>query len=402
MRACVISYSDYDTDGRVRRYGETLVKRGYHVDAVALWRDGCPAVNSTLEGVHVYRIQGRTRDEKGKFSYLARLLRFFWRSMVLVTRLQWKERYDLVHVHSVPDFEVFAAWLPKLMGAKVILDIHDIVPELYTSKFNTTRKSLMFACLVAMERISAAFSDHVIASNHIWQKRLRERSVAESKVTAIINFPDTKVFRPQGKNRSDGRFVLLYPGTLSYHQGLDIAIRAFARISGTFPCADFHIYGSGDQTEFLKRLVAELGLESRVLFKGSRMVDQMVRVIEDSDLGVVPKRGDGFGNEAFSTKILEFMALGVPVIIPDTDIDRYYFNDSVAHFFHANDEQSLADSMALLIANSAAREKLTRNAGKFVLKYTWDGNQAIYLDLVDRLVHPALKPSASAVRNLTD
>ncbi len=285
----MISYSVYNADSRVRRYAETLVKRGYHVDVIALWRDGQPAVNSVLNGVNVFRIQGRIKDEKSKFAYLSKLLRFLWRSMVLVTRLQWQERYDLIHVHSVPDFEVFAAWFPKLMGAKIILDIHDIVPEFYASKFNVSSKSLMFASLVAMERMSAAFCDHVIASNHIWEKRLRERSAAESKVTAIINFPDTNVYQRQGRNRSDERFVLLYPGTVSYHQGLDIAVRAFSTISSTFPQADFHIYGSGDQSAFLKTLVAELGLENRIFFKGSCTVEQIVRVIENADLGVVPK-----------------------------------------------------------------------------------------------------------------
>lgn len=402
MKACVISYSVYDSDGRVRRYAETLAKRGWHVDVIALWRDGSLAVHSDLRGVHVFRIQGRVKDEKSKFAYLVKILRFFLRSMVLVTRLQWKERYDLVHVHSVPDFEVFAAWLPKLMGARVILDIHDIVPEFYASKFNASPKSLIFSCLVAMERASAAFSNHVIASNHIWQKRLRERSVAESKVTAIINFPDTSVFRPQGRDRSDGRFVLLYPGTVNYHQGLDIAVRAFGRIRDGFPHADFHIYGSGDQSEFLKILVTELGLENRVFIRRGVPVEQIVRVIENADLGIVPKRGNGFGNEAFSTKILEFMALGVPVIIPDTVVDKYYFNDSVAHFFQANDEKSLADAMALLIANPEIRENLVCNAMQFVMKYTWDANQAIYLDLVDRLVRPVPKPYAGAVRDLPE
>lgn len=392
----------YDSDGRVRRYAETLVKRGYHVDVIALWRDGHPAVNSDVMGVHVFRVQGRIKDEKSKFAYLIKILRFFWRSMVLMTRLQWKERYNLVHVHSVPDFEVFAAWLPKLMGAKVILDIHDIVPEFYASKFNASPKSLIFSCLVAMERASTAFSDHVIASNHIWQKRLQERSVAESKVTAIINFPDTSVFRSQGRDRKDGRFVLLYPGTVNYHQGLDIAVRAFNRIRNDFPHADFYVYGSGDQSEFLRTLVAGLGLEDRVFLRRGLPVEQIVRVIENADLGIVPKRGDGFGNEAFSTKILEFMALAVPVIIPDTAVDKYYFNDSVAHFFHANDEKSLADAMALLIADSAIRESLVRNATQFVTKYTWDANQAIYVDLVERLVRPAPKPYASAVSDLPE
>ncbi len=398
----MVSYSMYDSDNRVRRYAETLVKHGYRVDAVSLRRAEQAIHNSDINGVRVFRVQSRVKNEKGKFDYLAKLVLFFLRSMLFLTREHLKEPYDLIHVHSVPDFEVFATLYPKIMGSKVILDIHDIVPEFYTSKFGASRTSLTFKSLVAMERLSTGFSDHVIASNHIWQKRLQGRSVAESKVTTILNFPDTQVFQPKGRNRSDGKFILLYPGTLTYHQGLDIAVRAFSAIKGLVPEAEFHIYGSGDQSAFLKSLVADLALEDRIFFKGSLAVEQMVGVIENADLGIVPKRGNGFGNEAFSTKILEFMAMGVPVIVPDTEIDTFYFDENVVKFFQANDEKSLADAMLLLIENSAVRETLVRNAGEFVKKYTWDVNQHIYLDLVDSLLNSGNDRGAARILESTN
>ena len=402
MRACMVSYSMYDSDNRVRRYAETLAKHGYRVDAVSLRREGQDVHNNTVNGVRVFRIQSRVKNEKSKFDYLAKLILFFGRSLIFLTREHLKEPYDLIHVHSVPDFEVFAALLPKIMGSKVILDIHDIVPEFYSSKFGASQDSLIFKSLVALERLSTAFADHVIASNHIWQKRLQRRSVPESKVTTILNFPDTQVFQPRGRDRNDGKFILLYPGTLTYHQGLDIAVRAFSLIKNQVPEAEFHIYGSGDQSALLKSLVAQLAIEDRVFFKGSLAVESMVRVIENADLGVVPKRGNGFGNEAFSTKILEFMAMGVPVIIPDTEIDTYYFDGTVAKFFRANDEKSLAEAMLLLIKNSAVRESLAGSASEFVKKYTWHVNQHIYLDLVDSLLSSRKNQGAARVLEGTD
>jgi glycosyltransferase involved in cell wall biosynthesis len=404
MRACMVSYSMYDSDNRVRRYAETLVKHGYHVDALSLRRGGQAVSNSVVNGVRVFRLQSRVKNEKSKFDYLAKLIVFFWRSLYFLTREHLKERYDLIHVHSVPDFEVFAALFPKIMGSKVVLDIHDIVPEFYASKFGASQNSLIFKSLVAMERISTAFADHVIASNHIWQKRLEGRSVAESKVTTILNFPDTQVFQPKGRDRNDGKFkfILLYPGTLTYHQGLDIAVRAFSLIKDQVPEAEFHIYGSGDQSAFLKSLVAQLGLENRVFFKGSLAVEQMVRVIENANLGIVPKRGNGFGNEAFSTKILEFMAMGVPVIVPDTEVDSFYFNENVVKFFRANDEKSLADAMLWLIGDEAVRETFVRNATEFVKKYTWDVNQHIYLDLVDSLLSSRKDRDAARILETTN
>jgi glycosyltransferase involved in cell wall biosynthesis len=385
MKVCMVAYSFYEGDNRVRRYAETLARRGDRVDVVSLRQNGQPP-RGIINGVHVFRIQRRVVNEKSKFSYLGRLLLFFMRSMTFLSVQQMKERYDLVHVHSVPDFEVFAAVVPKLTGSKIILDIHDLVPEFYLSKFKGTERSLTFRLLTTVERISARFSDHVIAANHIWEKRLQNRSVKESKCTTILNFPDTEIFQARGRTRTDNRFVILYPGTLNYHQGIDIAIRALALIRDQVPQAEFHIYGSGEQLNPLKALVQELGLEKRVFLMGTKPLHEISSVIENADLGVVPKRSNSFGNEAFSTKILEFMSLGVPVVVPDTAIDSYYFNNSVVKFFHANDEKSLADAILLMIKNPELRQKFSRDAAEFVLKYSWDMNKDTYLNLVDSLV----------------
>ncbi len=383
----MIAYTFYESDNRVRRYAEALAQRGDSVDVVALQQEGQSA-REVIGGVRVFRIQRRIVTEKSKFTYLSKLCLFFFRSMAFITREHIREPYRLVHIHSVPDFEVFAAMVPKLTGSKIILDIHDIVPEFYASKFNTSQNSLAFKLLVAVERMSTAFADHVIAANHIWQGRLQRRSVSDTKCTTILNFPDTQIFRRRAENRVNQKVVMLYPGTLNHHQGVDIALRAFALIKDQVPEAEFHIYGAGDQRDFLSDMIGELGLEDRVFLKGMLSLDQVAQAIENSDLGIVPKRKDGFGNEAFSTKILEFMAVGVPVIIPDTMIDRYYFNDSVVRFFHANDERSLAETMLLMIEHPELRQELVRGADEFIKRYTWNENRAGYLALVDSLLSP--------------
>jgi glycosyltransferase involved in cell wall biosynthesis len=129
-----------------------------------------------------------------------------------------------------------------------------------------------------------------------------------------------------------------------------------------------------------------------VFLKGIKPLHEIASVIENADLGIVPKRSNSFGNEAFSTKILEFMSLGVPVIVPDTAIDSYYFNDSVVKFFRANDEKSLADAILLMIKNPELRQRFTRDATKFVLNYSWDMNKDTYLNLVDSLVQSSKGP----------
>ena len=136
MNVCMIAYTFYEHDNRVRRYAESLAQFGHSVDVIAL---KSPKGDSftTLKNVSVYKIQERELNEKGKLSYLFRTLKFFISSFMFVTRKHLKRPYEIIHVHSVPDFEIFAALVPKLMGAKIILDIHDIVRNFFPANLIT-------------------------------------------------------------------------------------------------------------------------------------------------------------------------------------------------------------------------------------------------------------------------
>lgn len=381
----MLSYSIYDFDNRVMRYAETLASRGDSVDVIALRRKGDPRVGD-VEGVNVFRIQERSMPEKGQLVYMLRVLLFFVRATFFLSRKQLSRRYRLVHVHSVPDCMVFAAWLPKLMGAKIILDIHDILPEFYASKFKALPQSLTFKALLLIEKVSAAFADHVIVANHLWQEKLVLRALPAWKCTALLNFPDRSIFSCRGRTRKDSKLVMIYPGTLNSHQGVDVAIRAFALISNVAPHAEFHVYGSGRTKEALVTLTEELGLGNRVLFHDPLPLRDIAEVMENADLGIVPKRSDTFGNEAFSTKILEFMALQVPVIVSNTKVDRYYFNSSLVKFFESNDDQDLARCMLEMIESRERREQLVQNAWEFVRTNDWEANSSRYLELIRSLL----------------
>ena len=271
------------------------------------------------------------------------------------------------------------------MGSKVILDIHDIVPEFYASKFNTSRDSLVFKTLVLMEKLSIAFSDHVIIANHIWHETLLSRSVAPEKCTVVMNYPDIAIFQKKPRTRDDGKFVMVYPGSLNWHQGLDVAIKAFAKIAGKYPQAEFRIYGEGGEKKALLELIRELNLSDRILFLGMKPMHEIAHVMAEADLGVVPKRAVSFGNEAFSTKIPEFMAVGVPVLASSTMIDRYYFNDSQILFFRSEDVDDLASKMETLINDSRLRSRLVEGGDAYVRDNNWDVKRDEYFDLIRSL-----------------
>jgi glycosyltransferase involved in cell wall biosynthesis len=381
----MLAYTFYEGDNRVRRYAEALVKRGDTVDIVACGRVGQPS-RVTISGVTVYRIQTRRIDEKGKIDYLIKIMLFLIKSFVFLTWRHLRKPYQLIHVHSVPDFEVFAAVAAKLTGARIILDIHDIVPEFFAGKFSAGKITFLSRALMVVEKLCCSFSDHVIIANHIWGKTLITRSIKKEKCSVVLNYPDPAIFKSNLPHNGGGSFSMTYPGTLSRHQGLDIAIRALDLAKEKLGPFQFDIYGRGSEEQSLKDLTSSLGLNEQIHFCGILPLEEIAGKMAMSDLGIIPKRADDFGNEAFSTKIFEFMALGVPVLISSTKIDRYYFSDSVVMFFESGNERQLADKILFLAGNRQVRDALVARASLFIKQYNWDAKKSEYFTIVDSLV----------------
>ncbi|HMD84899.1 MAG TPA: glycosyltransferase family 4 protein [Terriglobia bacterium] len=384
MRVCMLSYSFYKIDERVQQYARALAERGDEVKVLALRRDGYPT-EEIIDGVKVVGIQSRRLDERGPLAHLFRIVRFLIRSSVILGKQHSARPYDLIHVHSVPDFLVFAAVIPKLSGARVILDIHDILPEFYASKFKVSQSSLVFRLLRLVERWSVAFAHHVIIANHLWYECLISRSLSREKCTPICNYPDLRYFFPYPRTRTDGKFIMMYPGTLNRHQGLDLAFKAFAKIADQAPNAEFHIYGEGPTKSMLLDLAQTLGLNGRIQFYDPKPLPDIAPVMGQADLAVVPKSADPFSNEAVSTKVLQFMALGIPVLQSRTKIGTYYDTDSRVMFFEPENVDDLARCMLLLIRDRQLRERLVANASEYVKENNWMVKKHLYLELVDSL-----------------
>jgi glycosyltransferase involved in cell wall biosynthesis len=388
-RICILTYSFFEQDSRVYRYAHALAERGDEVTVYSLRSSPDQAVEEVVDGCLVVRLQLRKRDEKSPAMFLGRLLRFLWLSSCKITRRQWIRPFDLVHIHNVPDFLVFAAWLPKLQGAKIILDIHDIVPELFASKFAFKPGSLTIRLLKWMERASAAFAHQVILANDLWVESYTSRSAPKRKVSVLINYVDSKIFAARPRTRKDDRKIVIFPGSLQLHQGLDVAIDAFPSVVAELPAAELHIYGDGPAKSALVKQAETLGLNGHVKFFDFVPTKDIAAIIADADLGVVPKRADSFGNEAFSTKIFEFMALGIPVVASSTKIDRYYFNDSVLRFFESGDSAALAREIVALLKNPEMAGQMARRASVHAAANTWESRKTEYLGLVDRLCSSA-------------
>ena len=389
LRVAMVSHSDYRSDGRVIRYAESLAARGDSVQVLGLRSSQAQSRTEVLNGVRVHCLQDRFSKRNSVSDHLRTTVRFFTRAVSWLTLEHRRWPFDLIHVHNIPDFLVFAAAYPRWRGAKIILDIHDLVPEFFDSKFRHQSWALSLRALFLMERWSARFAHHCIIANDLWLERYRTRTGVNGRCSVLINHVDTTRFRLRTSPAPGSAWpLILFPGSLHWHQGVDLAIRAFARLLSRYPSAEFHIYGDGPMKSAWMALAAALGVGNHVRFSPPVPADEIAIIMARADLGVVPKRADSFGNEAYSTKIMEFMALGVPVVVADTRVDRHYFDDSLVKFFHSGDVEALYTAMVEVLEQPELTARRVACAATYAVQNSWQVRKHDYLRLVDQLCAP--------------
>lgn len=387
---CMVVYAPYPYyETRVQREAEALIARGYEVDLICpVYRDD-PAVDHH-GGVTIYRINLRWHRKKGLMSQFGQYAKFIFLSAVKLTSLHFKRRYSVIQCHNLPDVLVFSALIPRLMGARVILDLHDLMPEFYQGKFKQSSNSFWLRLIYLQERWSCRFASHVITVTKHWRETLIRRGVPPDKCSVVMNLADTRIFKPLTReelaSRNDSHFNLFYHGDMPERYGLDLLIRAVARLHEQYPQLHLILVGGGQFLDRLKQIAAELNLdENTVEFMGGIPAEQLRPQFARADLGVVPYRNDIFTDSLLPTKLMEYALLGLPTIAARTTAISGYFDDSMVKFFQPDNLDDLANSIASMIDDPALREEYTRGIGRFNELHNWAQESADYAAIVDRL-----------------
>jgi len=257
-RAAVVIYSYYLSDPRPRRETEAYVKAGWKADVLCLRRTADTPKFEWMGGINIYRLARRRRRE-GKLAYIIQYGYFFFRAFFLLSRLSLTRRYKVVHVHNMPDFLVFTALVPRLLGAKVILDLHDPMPELFSSIYKTRENGSLVKLLKWVERRSASFADLVLTPNLAFQRIFASRSCPADKIRIVMNTPRADIFDPKAAEAvapvdgADGDFILMYHGLLVERHGLDLAIEALSRLKDRVPRLKLRLFG--EPSEYMGRVM---------------------------------------------------------------------------------------------------------------------------------------------------
>jgi glycosyltransferase involved in cell wall biosynthesis len=387
-KICMVAFTQYLMDNRVRREAEALVDRGDEVDVICFGKDGEKKVE-TINGVSLFRISVMRYKGTSAVRYLASYALFFIAAFLKISFLHLRKRYDVIQVHTMPDFMVFVAVIPKILGAKVILDVHDLMPELFMSKFGEGRIKWMISLVTYVEKRSIAFAHKAIAVSKPHLNALLEHGNPEVKFITLLNVPDPKIFGPGQKAEpvSNNRFRLIYHGTVSERYGLDVAIRAVSLARKEIPRLEFQIVGDGDDRQRIAAMINELKLSDCVeISKKYVPIDLIPSIIEQANVGIVPILNDQFTRCTLPVKVLEYVLLEKPVIASRIEGLEFYFNDSMVLYFRPGDEVELANRILEVYRNPQKVEQLVSNANRFNKEFNWDTQKKIYYGLIDSLV----------------
>jgi glycosyltransferase involved in cell wall biosynthesis len=383
-KACMVVHSFYPDDPRVRREAEALLDAGWVVDVICL-RGENERATETQGRSHIYRLPVGRHRGAGIGTYLAEYGTFFALASIRLAGLHLRRRYDMVQVHNMPDFLVFTALFPKLLGARVILDIHDLVPELYTERFSGRQDHPFVRVTQWAERCSAAFAHHVITVGEPFRRKLAARSVPPEKLTIVMNAADPQLFQPVAMPARSEAFTLVYHGGVFDRYGIHTAVQAVAQLRDKIPGLRFHIIGGGDAIESVRQLVDDLKLQDIVEMPGFIPFDQIPRHIAGADLGVVPYRHNSFTSLLYPTKAFEYIVMGIPVIMSHIPAMVDLFGEIPDMFFRAEDADELADHILALYQSPERRRRLLEAECRAYTPHAWDAQRKKYLSLVQRL-----------------
>ena len=322
----------YPSDVRVKKEAVALRSHGHQVSVIAL-RDLNEPKEEICDRVKVYRV-ALQKKRGGLFRYLFEYAAFFLYSVYKLNVLDLKEHVDVVHINTLPDFLVFCALVQKLKRRRIVLDMHEIMPEFFMSKYNISAKNAVVYALLFAERISLKFADAVITINEPIKLIFQKRAIPNRDIAVVMNSVDERMVRISRRRRHNG-FNCVYHGTLTKMYGLETAIEGFSKACREVPDMVFHIFGSGTELQKLKDLAGQLDLGNSVVFHGFMPHEQMVEALAGMDIGILSLPKDIFMNLSFSNKLAEYVHLKIPVISSDLDTTKYYFDDEQIIFFEA-------------------------------------------------------------------
>lgn len=350
----------YPQDPRVRNEATALVNAGYHVSVI------CPRASKQswhedIAGVQVFRYPAPPEAHRFLgyvWEYAYSLVATFALSLLVC----WRPGFDILHAANPPDTAIFIALIYKLFGKHFVFDHHDLAPEMYAVRSNGGGNRIVYQILKWLEKTSCRFADHIITTNESYKSvEMQRGAVPKEHITIVRNGPTLDrlvAAEPDADLKAKGKIIIGYVGTMASQDGLDYLLRALQALKG-MERHDFYcvIVGPGSAVKDLRVLATQLGLDEYVWFTGFVPDADLIRYLSTADICVDPDPSNSFNDRCTMIKMMEYMALGKPVVAFDLPEHRVTAQDA-AVYACPNDELDFARQIAALMDDPARRKTM--------------------------------------------
>ncbi len=381
-RILIVAYTHYLRDGRVRRHAEALAARGDSVDVISLdYSDSGVHNGVNVVGLRIARYRGSSRTR-----YMRSYFEFFARAATTALKLNSSNHYDVAIVCTMPDAAIVSALPLRMFGTRLVLDIHDTMPELYRDKFGGRRGALGARLLMAEERFCASLADRVLAVHKPHADRLVLAGIPERKIRVVPNSPDPSIFKRLKPRAADRGMTIVCHGTVTNRLGLDIALNALDLLRGRLPGLKLTVIGEGDHLDQVRSLTARLHLEDVVTFKPPVSIEALPGLLAEASVGLVPNRPTEATHLMLPVKLLEYMNLGIPVICARLRTIEHYFPDDALQYFEAGDTRGLAEAIEIFYRQPLRRIALANRAAQVAKTLSWEHERPNFFEAIDSLL----------------
>ena len=386
----MVVYSHYPEDTRVRREANALVENGFDVDIICIKQMEQEAFEE-FEGINIYRLNIK-KTRGSLYGYIYLYFYFFLLSFIKVTSLFLKKKYDIVHVHNMPNFIVFSAIIPKLFGKKIILDMHDPSPEILRSLTNKDKNSILNKLAVLEEKLSVWFADQIITTNIAFKNLFVSRGYRSEKIKIVMNSPQTNIFNkiktPNNiyQNHSSKKFRLMYNGTIIKRHGLDILVDVINSLKDKIPEIELNIFGDGEFLPEVLKKIEVLNLQKFIKYRGVFLVDKIAEEIPKMDIGVIPNRFNIFTNLNFPIRIFEFIHFKKPIIVPRTQGIKDYFSEDEIFYFNSENTNDLEHVISKIYNDPIFTSQVVEKGYSILKKHNWEVQSLELINLYNKIL----------------
>jgi glycosyltransferase involved in cell wall biosynthesis len=394
----MIAYTNYETDPRVIRAAEAAAEAGFDVDFLALRRPGQPA-REQRNGVNIIRIPQERYRGRSRLGYVLAYAAFFCRCFAASTRLFVTRRYRVIHVNNMPDVLVFSVVIPRMLGAKVILDIHDPMPETFGSKYRGADTGALYKGMLFMERLSVAFANRTVTVNDpVRDKMVAKHGYRPHAIDVVANFADDRLFKPMPYPAIEGRVRFVFHGTILERYGLRTLVSAVAQAKHKDKI-QIRLIGEGDFSAELKKLITDHNLEDVIEFDNRVYpLYEIPGVLSDCHVGLVPLDVTPISDVALPLKLLEYTGLGLPSVTVESTAITYYFRPDECMLYPPGDAGALARILDDLACNPGRLESYRQRLVTARERMSWSREKQKYVAMLQQLAgrHVPLADASTA------